>query len=243
MADRRTTKRKPAAHHDGKLSAKQKLFLDIYLGRVRAHVGCRFRAAASYLAAGYQCRNNSLAANAACHLLAKPHAQEYIARIMAERSRQASRTEQEVAAEMEALGFSDITEVCGWDEAGQVVFTPSDRLPGHVRAAVRTIKQKREIKHTSDGQIETINTEISMHDKRQALQDYGRHQHGMWPNRIDIHHKADPAEVLDRGADEARERAEKKRSRLAEAQRKGLSVVAGRADDHGTSAAGAGEGG
>ena len=66
-----------------------------------------------------------------------------------------------IFAELLAVGASKITDICDWDEAGNVVFRRPQNIPLHALKAIRKIK----VTKTKDGQT----LEIELYDKNSAL--------------------------------------------------------------------------
>jgi hypothetical protein len=77
------------------------------------------------------------------------------------RMKEAIENRDAIFAELLAIGASNITDICSWDEEGNVVFRPPKSIPLHALKAIKKIK----VTKTKDGQT----LEIELYDKNSAL--------------------------------------------------------------------------
>ena len=73
--------------------------------------------------------------------------------------------------ELARIAYSDLREVMSWDRDG-VAFVPSTDLTQDQAAAIQVVKSRRRIRRDKDdeGETETIEMEVRMHSKLEALE-------------------------------------------------------------------------
>lgn len=87
---------------------------------------------------------------------------------------------QQIERELARIGFGRATDVVGWREDGSVDLVDSREVPDDTKAAVRSVKQVRTVRHTRDGdRVETVRFDFRMHDKVAALKLLGQ-RHGIF---------------------------------------------------------------
>ena len=113
-----------------KLTPKQILFVDCYLGAARCN------ATKAALMAGYSARSvNSEAAQ----LMANTKVKAYLHRRQADLRRRLEVTQEKVAREMATLAFSKPTDFVRWHN-GELTITDSDEIPDDLIGAVKSIE-------------------------------------------------------------------------------------------------------
>lgn len=117
-------------------------------------------------AAGHQGKASSLAVTASRYLAA-PEVQKLLKRAMEERIKKTGITAAQIVRELGRLGFSDITELCKWDEHGNLTIKPSARINRRIARAIKEISRT----WTEDGPV----LKIKLHDKVKPLELLGRH--------------------------------------------------------------------
>ena len=132
------------------LRTRYKAFADAYL----SNGGNAYRAA---LAAGY---SESFARGRSYELLDREEIQEYLTRRRQQMAKRAVSPER-VLLELAAIGFADITDLAKV-EAGRVVISNTDDVPGDTRKAIASIKEGK------------YGLEIKMADKVRALELMGK---------------------------------------------------------------------
>ncbi len=113
-----------------KLTPKQILFVDCYLGAARSN------ATKAALMAGYSARSvNSEAAQ----LMANTKVKAYLNRRQADLRRRLDVTQEKIVKEMATLAFSKPTDFVRW-ENGALTITDSDEIPDDLIGAVKSIE-------------------------------------------------------------------------------------------------------
>ena len=121
----------------------------------------------AYLAAGFKTKFASVSASQA---LANPVVKEYMEMRQAEMRERTNVTAEKVIKELARLGFADIREVCEWTEDG-VAFIPSNNLTDDEAASIASVKSRRRIRRDKEGgETETVELEVKMHPKLDALE-------------------------------------------------------------------------
>jgi phage terminase small subunit len=162
---------------DRPLTAKQQAFVDEYL--------IDFNGTRAALTAGYSAKT---AKDIASQNLTKLNIQKALNKAKAERSERTKVTQDQVLAELEKIGFSDIRKTARWgrspiDEKSKnadpnglglypVELIPSEEIDDDTAAAVS------EISLTQNG------IKIKMYDKQTALLHIGKHL-GMFPTKLE----------------------------------------------------------
>lgn len=107
-------------------------------------------------------------------LLAIRKVENRIAFLMSERAMRTQVTQDRVLTELAAVGFTSFTELANWDE-DSLSFIPSDALAEAAKRSVKSVKSKRVIRRDESGETETVEMEISQHDKLSALDKIAKH--------------------------------------------------------------------
>ena len=107
-------------------------------------------------------------------LLAIRKVESRIAFLMSERAMRTQVTQDRVLSELAAVGFTAFTELANWDE-DSLSFIPSDALAEAAKRSVKAVKSKRTIRRDDNGETETVEMEISQHDKLSALDKLAKH--------------------------------------------------------------------
>lgn len=139
-----------------------------------------FNAAQAAIAAGYAKRSAKVTA---CKMLTNANLQAALAYAREKMMSSLEINEDNILRRLATLAFSRLTDVCNWDEDGNVTFTPSAELPEDLRAAVCAIKKRS----LPSGVVET---EIRMKDNLPALIKLGEHL-GLFGKKVDatVNHK------------------------------------------------------
>lgn len=126
----------------------------------------------SYQKAGYNCATSTGASAGASGILKIPEVLDYLNRRRQEQRDRTDDTVERAELEIRRIAYADIREVMGWDEDG-ITFVPSDELTAQQAAAISTVKSRRRIrrdKGEDGGETETIEMEVRMHPKLDALE-------------------------------------------------------------------------
>ena len=135
-----------------KLTDKQKRFCEEYL--------IDLNATQAALRAGYK---EKTAYAQGQRLLKKVEAQEYLTKLMDERSKRTEITADRVLEELAAIAFSDRTELAQVGKHGEVNFTPTEQLPDEIRKVIAGIENGK------------YGTKVTTYDKVKALELLGKH--------------------------------------------------------------------
>lgn len=150
------------------LTPKQARFVEEYLVDLNASAAAR--------RAGY---SENTAYDIGHENLRKPKIKSRIDAALAERSKRTQVSADRVIEELARIGFADVNEVAWWSEEG-VRFTPSADLTPEQTAAIERVKSKRKTYTQDDGTVvETVDLEVKMHSKLDALKKLGEHL-GLW---------------------------------------------------------------
>lgn len=135
-----------------KLTDKQKRFCEEYLVDLNATQAA--------IRAGYK---EKTAYAQGQRLLKKVEAQEYLTKLMDERSKRTEITADRVLEELAAIAFSDRTELAQVGKHGEVNFTPTDQLPDEIKKIIAGIENGK------------YGTKVTTYDKVKALELLGKH--------------------------------------------------------------------
>lgn len=135
-----------------KLTDKQKRFCEEYL--------IDLNATQAAIRAGYK---EKTAYAQGQRLLKKVEAQDYLQKLMNERSQRTEITADRVLAELAAIAFSDRTELAQVDEDGMVTFTPTEQLGSNAKKTIAGIENGK------------YGTKVTTYDKVKALELIGKH--------------------------------------------------------------------
>ncbi|MHC4631114.1 MAG: terminase small subunit [Planctomycetota bacterium] len=147
------------------MTALQQRFCDIIL---LMELSGKANKRQAYELAGYKCRGE-VARVEAERTLRKPYVSAYLARARKRRAKVVEKTEAEIIAQFEKLGFSVITDFASWDSKG-VKLKPSKQIPKDKAAAIKSINiDEREYtnKKGKRGKIRTI--KIDLHSPKGPL--------------------------------------------------------------------------
>lgn len=144
-----------------KLTDKQKRFCEEYL--------IDLNATQAAIRAGYK---EKTAYAQGQRLLKKVEAQDYLQKLMNERSQRTEITADRVLAELAAIAFSDRTELAQVDEDGMVTFTPTEQLGDNAKKTIAGIENGK------------YGTKVTTYDKVKALELIGKHL-GLFSNGAD----------------------------------------------------------
>ena len=144
-----------------KLTDKQKRFCEDYL--------IDLNATQAAIRAGYK---EKTAYAQGQRLLKKVEAQDYLQKLMNERSQRTEITADRVLAELAAIAFSDRTELAQVDEDGMVTFTPTEQLGDNAKKTIAGIENGK------------YGTKVTTYDKVKALELIGKHL-GLFSNGAD----------------------------------------------------------
>lgn len=135
-----------------KLTEKQKRFCEEYL--------IDLNATQAAIRAGYK---EKTAYAQGQRLLKKVEAQDYLQKLMGERSKRTEITSDRVLAELAAIAFSDRTELAKVNTLGLVELTPTDNLSAEAKKTIAGIEEGK------------YGTKVTSYDKIKALELLGKH--------------------------------------------------------------------
>lgn len=144
-----------------KLTDKQKRFCEEYL--------IDLNATQAAIRAGYK---EKTAYAQGQRLLKKVEAQEYLQKLMDERSQRTEITADRVLQELAAIAFSDRTAIAQIEDGGIVTFTPTDQLDKDAKKTISGIENGK------------YGTKVTTYDKVKALELIGKHL-GMFTSGAD----------------------------------------------------------
>jgi phage terminase small subunit len=158
-----------------KLNRRQQLFVHEYLVDLNAK-----RAAT---AVGYSARS---ANQIGTENLTKPSIKAAIEAEIEKRKADCGGRAERVIAELELLGYSDMSDFIEIDEGGAVRAFPLSTLANGKSRIIRKVKEKRTIKSTAEGdQILESTYEFELYDKVKPLETLARH-HGLLHDKQEI---------------------------------------------------------
>jgi len=132
--------------------------------------------------AGFKTKSDKACHRTALRLLSNNvYCQEKIHKLLKEQEKQAGKTANEIIAELEKIGFSNISDYVKFGPEG-VRLKDSGELTREQLAAISEVSETE----TKDGG----STRFKLHDKRAALVDLGK-RFGLFPNRQVIDGKLD----------------------------------------------------
>lgn len=144
-----------------KLTDKQKRFCEEYL--------IDLNATQAAIRAGY---SQKTAFSIGVENLKKPLVQEYLQKLMDERSQRTEITADRVLQELAAIAFSDRTAIAQIEDGGVVTFTPTDQLDKDAKKTISGIENGK------------YGTKVTTYDKVKALELIGKHL-GMFTSGAD----------------------------------------------------------
>lgn len=144
-----------------KLTDKQKRFCEEYL--------IDLNATQAAIRAGY---SQKTAFSIGVENLKKPLVQEYLQKLMDERSQRTEITADRVLQELAAIAFSDRTAIAQIEDGGIVTFTPTDQLDKDAKKTISGIENGK------------YGTKVTTYDKVKALELIGKHL-GMFTSGAD----------------------------------------------------------
>ncbi len=129
----------------------------------------------AYHDAGFKATTDQALRSAASRLASDPAIRAYLAERRREIQHDTNVTQARVIQEIARVGFSDIRDFIRWDEDG-AFFVPSEHLTETQAAAIQSVKIKKRTTTREDGDItETVETEIKLHPKMDALEKLAKH--------------------------------------------------------------------
>ena len=144
-----------------KLTDKQKRFCEEYL--------IDLNATQAAIRAGY---SQKTAFSIGVENLKKPLVQEYLQKLMDERSQRTEITADRVLQELAAIAFSDRTAIAQIEDGGIVTFTPTNQLDKDAKKTISGIENGK------------YGTKVTTYDKVKALELIGKHL-GMFTSGAD----------------------------------------------------------
>lgn len=157
------------------LSPKRRRFVEEYL--------VDFNATQAAKRAGYADKS---AQQQGSDLLSNPLIAEAIREGMEEFRRRTYVDKDKIVAELARLGFSDLRELVAWSPEDGVTFRSSSHVDEDAARAVKKVKSRKRTFYTKNGDpIVTVELEIELHGKVEALRDLGRHL-GMFTDRHEL---------------------------------------------------------
>lgn len=163
---KRTAASPPDDGPEDKLTPQQERFCHEYLATPDLN------ATKAAIAAGYA--KNS-ASQTASRLLSLDKVERRITALMSERAMRTQITQDRVLTELAAIGFTNFTELAMWDE-DTLSFIPSIDLSEAAQRSVKSVKVKRtSVSGPNDFQKDTVEMEITQHDKLSALDKIAKH--------------------------------------------------------------------
>jgi len=142
-----------------KLTAKQILFVDCYLGAARCN------ATKAAILAGYSTQSVN---SEASQLMANPKVKSYLKRRQDDLRRRVEVTQEKIAKEMAVLAFSKPTDYLKWRK-GKLILTDSDEIPDCLAGAIKGLKP------IFDKHGHSLGIEISFYDKVAAAKLLAQH--------------------------------------------------------------------
>ena len=170
--------RKEVLHMAGKLTAKQKCFVDEYL--------LDLNATQAAIRAGYSVRN---ADKIGPELLGNPRVSDAISEKMAERSRRTGISQDRVIQELARVAFVNPQNVIDTETGRIKPGASEDDL-----ACIQSVK----VKKTETARTKTVEREIKLADKMRALELLGKHL-GMYTDKVDMNADLDLNITIDYG--------------------------------------------
>lgn len=116
--------------------------------------------------------------------LSKPEIALAIADARRAAQERATATSDDVLRELDAIAFATVADVVVWGPDG-VTVRDSESLPDAVRAAVKSVKIKRERRMRGREEWEVEEIAVTMHDKVRALELAGKHR-GMFADTLEV---------------------------------------------------------
>jgi len=124
----------------------------------------------AYEKAGYKCKSKSSSAAGSTNLMKNREVRRYLAERRKEAQEQTDIHQKATLREIARVAFSDIRDFMTWGERG-LVFVPSEELTADQAASIQSIRSRRRITTDKDGNsTETIDMEVKLHPKMDALE-------------------------------------------------------------------------
>jgi phage terminase small subunit len=140
-----------------------------------------FNLTQAYIRAGYSKNGARQSAN---KLLTNADIRARLAYLRAERTKQATKTADDIERELEKLAFSDVTNVVTWNESGMCFVKSSDEIDPEHSAAIESIQvEEKAIGKEGDGGM-VLKTKVKQHSKLKALELLGKHK-GMFVEKVE----------------------------------------------------------
>ena len=120
-------------------------------------------------------------------LLSNASIKKAIEKLLNKKQDQAIMSREEVLRELSLIGRSDLKDYFEISEGGEIAAKPFDLMPPGSSRALKSIKETRTLRESSDGKETNISTdkiEFELHSKVQALEKLGQH-HGLFPTKIE----------------------------------------------------------
>lgn len=175
---------------DGKLTARQKRFVEEYL--------LDLNATKAAIRAGYTKDN---AQQAGSEILSNPVVKEAVNKAMERRSARTAIKSDRVLKELALIAFSDLGQIM--DFTGEsLVLKSANEIPDFARRAIQSVKIRKIVRSDDDGETEETITELKLWNKDSALAKLAAHL-GVATEQVDLNFKGgiktyigfDPADV------------------------------------------------
>ncbi len=164
------------------LTAYQKRFCDIL---ILMEMSGKVNQQKAYEMAGYKCRRKT-AKTEASRTLSKPPLKAYLARARARRVSVVEKTEAEIIAQLEKLGFSLITDFASWDKNG-FKLKPSKEIPKDKIPALKSITiDEQEYTNKKGKKGITRRVKIDLHSPKGSLDSLAKIKGMMKPDLKDV---------------------------------------------------------
>jgi Terminase small subunit len=153
-----------------KLKPKHEEFLERY-------ISCNFQGTKAWKETYPRCRSNHAAHVDSSRKLSLPESRRYLSirirqieQSLPEELQYMNR-QKDVIHALQAIAYTDLNDICSWDENGTPTFVASHDLSETAHKAIRAIKvtRKRYYRGREDYE-EVVTTELKMHDKIKAQQ-------------------------------------------------------------------------
>ena len=154
-----------------KLTSLQKKFCDIL---ILMEISGRVNQSDAYRLAGSKCKGKTLEQEAS-RTASKPQVLEYLTRARARVNRALEKTESEIIAQFEKLGFSELTDFVSWSHKEGLKLKGSRQIPKDKRPALKSITMdEHEYKNKKGKKGITRRIRIEMHNPKGALDSLAR---------------------------------------------------------------------
>jgi phage terminase small subunit len=164
------------------LTALQKRFCDIIL---LMELAGKVNQQKAYELAGYKCRGKT-AKTEASRTLSKPPLKAYLTRARARNRRAVEKTEAEIIAQYEKLGWSELTDFASWDKDGFKLKSSKEIPKDQIAALKSIIIDEQEYTNKKGKKGITRRVKIDLHSPKAALDSLAKIKGMMKPDLKDV---------------------------------------------------------